>query len=52
MANDRVTIIELADALTVNERTIRRDIATLKERGVLTRIGADKNGVWKIKIPI
>lgn len=49
MANDRITIIELADALTVNERTIRRDIATLKERGVLTRIGADKNGVWKIK---
>lgn len=49
MANDRITIIELADALNVNERTIRRDIATLKERGVLTRIGADKNGVWKIK---
>lgn len=49
MANDRITIIELADTLTVNERTIRRDIATLKERGVLTRIGADKNGIWEIK---
>lgn len=48
--NDRVTIIELASALNVNERTIRRDITTLKERGILTRIGADKNGVWKIKI--
>lgn len=46
--NDRITIVELANALKVNERTIRRNIATLKERGVLARIGADKNGVWKI----
>lgn len=46
--DETLTIIQLANALDVNERTIRRDIAALKERGVLARIGADKNGVWKI----
>lgn len=46
--DESITILQLANALSVNERTIRRDITTLKERGVLARIGADKNGIWKI----
>ncbi|EKU87660.1 Fic family protein [Bacteroides oleiciplenus] len=46
--NENITVHQLANALNVNERTIRRDITNLKERGVLTRIGADKNGIWKI----
>lgn len=46
--NESITVHQLANALNVNERTIRRDITNLKERGILTRIGADKNGIWKI----
>lgn len=39
-----ITMTQLAAVLHVNERTIQRDILSLKERGVLNRIGADKNG--------
>ena len=46
--NENITIFQLANSLDVNERTIRRDVANLKECGVLIRIGADKNGKWKI----
>lgn len=46
--NENITIAQLAKILNVNERTIRRDIAELKEQGVLVRIGADKNGIWRI----
>lgn len=46
--DENITILQLAHALEVNERTIRRDIAILKEHGILTRMGADKNGSWKI----
>ncbi|WP_071145653.1 Fic family protein [Bacteroides ihuae] len=46
--DESITILQLANILNVNERTIRRDITTLKERGVLARVGADKNGIWKI----
>lgn len=46
--DERITMTQLAAVLHVNERTIQRDILSLKERGVLNRIGADKNGIWKI----
>ncbi|MDD4515171.1 DeoR family transcriptional regulator [Massilibacteroides sp.] len=46
--NDYITILQLATALAVHERTIRRDISNLKNQGVLTRIGADKNGIWEV----
>lgn len=43
-----ITILQLAGSLKVNERTIRRDIESLKKRNILIRIGADKSGFWKI----
>ncbi len=46
--DENITITQLAKEFKVNERTIRRYMASLKERGILTRIGADKNGKWKI----
>ncbi len=46
--NESITALQLAAVLNVNEKTIRRDIATLKKHGILTRIGADKKGIWKI----
>lgn len=48
--NERATIPEIAREVQVNEKTIKRDIEKLKEKGLLKRIGPDKGGYWKIVI--
>ena len=45
-----VTIEEMAKYAGVETRTIERKIKTLKEKGIVDRIGADKNGHWVVKI--
>lgn len=44
----RIGIEEMSVKMSVNERTIRRDINVLKEMGILVRIGGRKNGHWEI----
>ncbi len=34
----------------VDRTTIMRNIAKLKQRGILERVGEDKNGYWKLNI--
>ena len=46
--NYLITQKELADCLNLSDRTIKRNTNKLKEKGLLERIGADKNGYWKI----
>ena len=46
--NDRITIDEIQGHFTVTRRTIIRDLATLKEYGILIRVGSDKTGSWMI----
>lgn len=46
--NSKIAIPEIAKQLKVNEKTIKRDIEKLKEKGVLKRIGPDKGGYWKV----
>ena len=47
--NPLSTYDELAAQLGVGRATIARNIAILKDRGVLERVGEDKNGYWKLK---
>ena len=47
-SNPFITIPELATICSVNEKTIKRDIQQLKTRNLLTRIGPDKGGYWKV----
>jgi Fic family protein len=47
--NPLFTYDELAVQLGVGRATIARNIAILKDRGVLERVGEDKNGYWKLK---
>jgi len=37
-----------AERLGVSERTIRRALAMLKDKGAIRREGSDKNGRWII----
>ena len=46
--NDRYTMVELAGKLSLSRKTIAACMKSLKEKGVLERIGSDKNGRWNI----
>ena len=46
--NNNVTIEQLSSVMGVVPKTIYRYIAEMKEKGILRREGADKNGTWVI----
>ena len=39
---------KMSEKTDVTERTIRRDLSNLQEKGVLSREGGRKNGRWVI----
>jgi len=39
----------LSDILGVSTRTVERHLKELKEKGVIQRVGSDKNGHWEIQ---
>ena len=47
----RMSAAALAVQLGVTSRQCERILHTLRERGILTRVGANKSGHWKITIP-
>ena len=44
-----VSAKELAQLLSITDRTIERDIKHLKELGLVERIGGGRGGYWKVK---
>ncbi|PIN83662.1 hypothetical protein COV61_02470, partial [Candidatus Micrarchaeota archaeon CG11_big_fil_rev_8_21_14_0_20_47_5] len=46
--NPSITQSELSKKIGINEKNIRNNIAKLKERGRLRRIGPDKGGRWEV----
>ena len=47
--NNFLTEKELAEKFAVTPRTIERDLAKLKQNGIIERIGSKKDGRWIIK---
>lgn len=47
--NKYITTLELAESLNRSRSAIAKQIAKLKEDGVIERIGPDKGGYWGIK---
>ena len=43
-----VTQKKIAEELNVTTMTVKRNIKKLKEKGIIDRVGANKNGYWKI----
>jgi len=46
--NPNLTAQELATKLNKTTRTIERNIKELREKGIITRLGSDKTGNWRI----
>ena len=48
LENALETSASLAKHLSVFERTIRRDLASLQSLGIIRRVGPDKGGHWEV----
>ena len=46
--NPHVTMNEIVIVTDISRRTVARALKTLQEKQIICRIGADKNGQWKI----
>jgi ATP-dependent DNA helicase RecG len=46
--NSRISLVQLAEKLSVTKRTIIRDVETMREKGTIKREGGAKTGYWKI----
>jgi len=46
--NNKITIIEMAKKLSISDTAIGNNIKKMREKGIITRIGSDKTGNWKI----
>ena len=47
--NPRLTIAQMAEALSVSDRTVKKHLSALKEGGLIARKGSNKTGYWEIK---
>lgn len=50
MENNNITQEEIASKLNKNRNSIYRNTKTLKDMGILERLGSKKKGYWKINI--
>lgn len=46
--NDNVTARQLSEMLAVSQRQVERLLASLTKKKLIERVGADKNGYWRI----
>lgn len=46
--NNNITVNQIAKAINISPRTVARTISNLKAKGLIKRIGSDKNGSWRI----
>jgi len=46
--NPKITRKELSETLQINPSAIQKHIKKLKGKGIISRIGSDKTGIWKI----
>ena len=46
--DNKITVSIVAKKLKVTEKTVKRDIEKLKQKGLLKRVGPAKGGYWEI----
>ncbi len=45
-----ITVLQIANILSVTDKTIKRDMSKLKNENKIVRVGSLKSGYWEIKI--
>jgi Fic family protein len=50
VADPRITIGILSQRLQLSEAGINKVLAALRKKGIIERVGANKNGTWKVNI--
>lgn len=48
--NQYISASEMAKVIGITERAVEKQLAKLKDRDIIDRIGPDKGGHWKIKV--
>ena len=48
ISNPEMTAEEIAIEVGVTKRTIERTLVSLKKKGLIERIGSNKNGSWAV----
>ncbi len=48
IANPRATSAELAEALHISDRTVRKHTALLRNADIIQRVGSNKTGYWQV----
>ena len=47
--NPNVTTMQLHEILGISETAVENNISYLRNNGYIERVGAKKNGYWKVK---
>ena len=47
-SNNHLTTTQMSATLGVSDRTVRKHLTVLKEKGLITRVGSNKTGHWRI----
>lgn len=47
-ANPNLSTRKLSETLNIPFRSVQRYISNLREKGFIDRVGANKNGYWKV----
>jgi ATP-dependent DNA helicase RecG len=48
MESPTITAKQMSEIMSVNKRTVERDLTHLKKIGKLMREGSDKDGIWVV----
>ena len=48
-ANPSITLDEVAERIGKSSRTVKMAVKSMRERGIIERVGGKKNGNWVIK---
>ena len=46
--DNRITYVELSTKLNITEKSVYKNIKTLKKKGLLKRVGSAKGGHWEV----
>lgn len=46
--NSKYTTTMLAEALGISRKTVSKRLKSLKEKGIIERVGSDRKGYWKL----